>query len=384
MIAWGCKNAYTPRMRGHDALGGDRRGQATLPGHCRTGSASLLQSAALAPFMEDTLPQIAKFFGVLALLASLAAPVGAAELVDRVVAVVNGKLITLFDVNTRVADMVKQTQGVALKPDDPRLDDLRRQVLESMITDMLIESEANKLKVTVSETEIDSQIEEIKKKNNLSQQQLVTELAKEGLTLKQFRDKMRLDSIKKRLLGFMVHRKVLVTDDEIRDYYEKNKGSLSAAKSVLGPKVSGGLGFIMVPNKKQAEELRDKINSGSMSFADAARKFSIGPGRDQGGDLGDVQIKDLAPPLRSALTAVPPGQVSEPVLLDGKAVLLVQRTASAPAEKPAAPAAAAGANPSYEAAKEQIQELLYKQKFDKLFQEYIDNLRSKAVVEVKL
>ncbi|HML54115.1 MAG TPA: SurA N-terminal domain-containing protein [Solidesulfovibrio magneticus] len=332
------------------------------------------------------MPQIAKFFGVLALLASLAAPAGAAELVDRVVAVVNGKLITLFDVNTRVADMVKQTQGVALKPDDPRLDDLRRQVLESMITDLLIESEANKLKVTVSETEIDSQIEEIKKKNNLSQQQLVTELAKEGLTLKQFRDKMRLDSIKKRLLGFMVHRKVLVTDDEIRDYYEKNKGSLSAAKSVLGPKVSGGLGFIMVPNKKQAEELRDKINSGSMSFADAAKKFSIGPGRDQGGDLGDVQIKDLAPPLRSALTAVPPGQVSEPVLLDGKAVLLVQRTASAsaPAEKPVAPAAAAGSNPSYEAAKEQIQELLYKQKFDKLFQEYIDNLRSKAVVEVKL
>ncbi len=334
--------------------------------------------------MEDTLPQIAKFFGVLALLASLAAPAGAAELVDRVVAVVNGKLITLFDVNTRLADMVQQTQGVALKPDDPRLDDLRRQVLESMITDLVIESEATKLKLTVSETEIDSQIEEIKKKNNLTQQQFVTELAKEGLTLKQFRDKLRVDSIKKRLLGFMVHRKVLVTDDEIRDYYEKNKGSLSAAKSVLGPKVSGGLGFIMVPSKKQAEELRAKINAGSMTFADAAKKFSIGPGRDQGGDLGDVQVKDLAPPLRSALTAVPPGQVSEPVLLDGKAVLLVQRTASAPAEKPAAPATPAGSNPSYEAAKDQIQELLYKQKFDKLFQEYIDNLRSKAVIEVKL
>ena len=330
------------------------------------------------------MPQIAKFFAVLALLASLAAPAGAAELVDRVVAVVNGKLITLFDVNTRLADMVQQTQGVALKPDDPRLDDLRRQVLESMITDLVIESEATKLKLTVSETEIDSQIEDIKKKNNLTQQQFVTELAKEGLTLKQFRDKLRVDSIKKRLLGFMVHRKVLVTDDEIRDYYEKNKGNLSTAKSVLGPKVSGGLGFIMVPNKKLAEELRAKINSGSMTFADAAKKFSIGPGRDQGGDLGDVQVKDLAPPLRSALTAVPPGQVSEPVILDGKDVLLVQRAASAPAEKPAAPATPAGSNPSYEAAKDQIQELLYKQKFDKLFQEYIDNLRSKAVIEVKL
>lgn len=336
--------------------------------------------------MEDTLPHLPKFLCALALLAVLAAPAApanAAELVDRVVAVVNGKLITLFDVNSRVVELVARTQGVTLKPGDPRGDELRRQVLDSMITDLLIEQEAAKLKVNVSETEIDSQIDDLKKKNSLTQQQLVAELAKEGLTLKQFREKMHDDSIKKRLLGFMVHRKVLVTDDEIRDYYEKNKGSLSTAKSVLGPKTTGGLGFIMVPTKKQAEELRDKINSGAMTFADAAKKFSIGPGRDQGGDLGDVQAKDLAGPLRDALTAAPAGQVSQPVMLDGKAVLLVQRSAQAAPAMPAAPVAAP-AGTSYEAAKEQIQELLYKQKFDKLFQEYMDNLRSKAVIEVKL
>ena len=329
------------------------------------------------------MPHLPKFLCVLALLAALIAPAGAAELVDRVVAVVNGKLITLFDVNTRVVELVQRTQGVTLKPDDPRGDELRRQVLDSMITDLLIEQEAAKLKVNVSETEIDSQIDELKKKNSLTQQQLVAELAKEGLTLKQFHDKLRDDSVKKRLLGFMVHRKVLVTDDEIRDYYEKNKGSISTAKTVLGPKISGTLGFIMVPSKKQAEELRAKINAGSMTFADAAKKFSVGPGRDQGGDLGDVQVKDLAAPLRDALTAAPAGQVSEPVMLDGKAVLLVQRSAQAAPVKPAAPAAEpAGA--SFEGAREQVQEMLYKQKFDKLFQEYMDNLRSKAVIEVKL
>lgn len=315
----------------------------------------------------------------------MAASAGATELVDRVVAVVNGKLITLFDVNTKVVDVVQRTQGVTLKPGDPRADELRRQVLESMITEMLIEQEAARLKISVSETEIDSQIDELKKKNSLTQQQLQAELAKEGLTLKDFRQRMREDSMRKRLLGFMVHRKVLVTDDEVRDYYEKNKGSLPTTKSLLGPKVSGNIGFIMVPSKKLAEELRGKINSGSMSFADAAKKFSIGPGRDQGGDLGDVQAKDLAAPLRDALNAAPAGQVSEPVMLDGKAVLLVQRAGqAAPAQPAPAPVAAAPAGSSYEAAREQIQEMLYKQKFDKIFQEYIDNLRSKAVIEVKL
>lgn len=318
------------------------------------------------------------------MLLALATTASAAEqLVDRVVAVVNGKLITLFDLDTRVADLMQRTQGVTFKPNDPMADEVRRQVLDSMITDMLIESEAARLKINVSETELDNQIDELKKKNNMNQQQLVAELAKEGMTLADFRKRMRQDNMKKRLLGYMVHRKVLVTDDEIRDYYEKNKDSLSTARSITGPKVSGNIGFIMVANTKQAEELRAKINSGSISFAEAAKKFSIGPGRDQGGDLGDVQVKDLAPPLRDALKAAPPGQVSAPVMLDGKAVLLTMRTpgAAAPAKPAPAPTAA---GPSYESVKDQIQETLYKAKFDKLFQEYIDNLRSKAVVEVKL
>ncbi|MFP5259780.1 MAG: SurA N-terminal domain-containing protein [Acidobacteriota bacterium] len=334
--------------------------------------------------MEDTLPRLQKILCIFGLLVAMAASAGAAELVDRVVAVVNGKLITMFDVDNRVVEVVQRTQGITLKPGDPRLDELRRQMLESMITELLIEQEAARMKINVSETEIDSQIDELKKKNSLTQQQFVAELAKEGLTLKQFRQRIRDDSMRKRLLGFMVHRKVLVTDDEVRDYYEKNKGNLPSTKSILGPKMSGNIGFIMVPSKKQADELRAKINSGAMSFADAAKKFSIGPGRDQGGDLGDVQAKDLAAPLRDALKAAPAGQVSEPVMLDGKAVLLKQRTDKGDLAQPAPAPVAAASGSSYEQAREQIQELLYKQKFDKIFQEYIDNLRSKAVIEVKL
>ncbi|MGE4536447.1 MAG: SurA N-terminal domain-containing protein [Desulfovibrio sp.] len=329
------------------------------------------------------MPRLPKCLVIISLLVALSGLAHAAQLVDRVVAVVNGKLITLFDLDSRVADLVQRTQGISFAPGDPRAEELRRQVLESMINDILIEQEAARLKITVSETELDSQIDELKKKNNLTQAQFQVELAKEGLTLKEFRKRMREDSMKKRLLGFMVHRKVLVTDDEIRDYYEKNKGSLPTSRSILGPKVSGNISFIMVPSKKQAEELRQKISAGTITFADAARKFSVGPGRDQGGDLGDVQVKDLAPPLRDALTAVPAGQVSQPVMLDGKAVLLKLRTGNAPAPAKA-PQPAAAAGPSFESVRNQIQETLYKQKFDKLFQDYMDNLRSKAVIEVKL
>jgi peptidyl-prolyl cis-trans isomerase SurA len=331
------------------------------------------------------LPRPLKVLCIVAFCLSLGLSAQAAELVDRVVAVVNGKLITLFDVNARVTELLQRTQGVAFKPDDPRNAELQREVLDSMINDILIEQEAERLKLKVSETEIDTQIDEIKKKNNMTEQQLKAELLKEGMTFSQFREKMRKDNVKKRLLGYMVQRKAMVTDDEVRDYYEHNKGSISTQKSILGPTVSGGLGFIMVADKKAAEDLRAKISSGAISFADAARRYSIGPGREQGGNLGDVQAKDLAPPLRDALAAVKPGQVTQPVLLDGKAVILIQNKPGQEAFKPAAPKpAATAADPSLDSVREQIQEILYRQKVEKLFQEYISNLRSKAVVDVRL
>jgi peptidyl-prolyl cis-trans isomerase SurA len=336
--------------------------------------------------LEDALPRLPKLCVVVGLLCFLASPLGAAQLVDRVVAVVNGQLITLFDLNTRINALMERTQGMSVKPSDPQYAELQQQVLDSMINDLLIEQEAKRLKVTVSETELDSQINEIKKKNGLTQQQLKDELLKEGMTLKQFREKMREENVKKRLLGYMVHRKVVVTDDEIRDYYEKNKGTIPTQKSIVGAKISGNIGFIMVGSMKQAEDLQSRIASGAISFTDAAKRYSIGPGREQGGILPDVQIKDLAPSLREALAAVPAGQVTKPVHLDGKAVLLVLRTGQETAVKPAAPAkpAAAAADAGLDSVKEQIQELLYKEKFDKIFQEYIDKLRSKAVLEVKL
>lgn len=331
---------------------------------------------------EVTLPRPLKLLVVMGLCLCFALSAQAAELVDRVVAVVNGKLITLFDVNARVTDLLQRTQGVAFKPDDPRNAELQRQVLDSLINDILIEQEAARLKVTVSETELDSQVDALKKKNNLTQQQLKNELLKEGMTLNQFRDRLRKDNVKKRLLGYMVHRKAVVSDEEIRDYYEQNKATLTAQRSILGAKVSGGIGFIMVPTKKNAEDLRNKINSGALSFADAAKRYSIGPGREQGGSLGDVQAKDLAPPLREALAAVPQGQVTQPVLLDGKAVILVYNKPGQNA-KPAV-AKPVAAEPSLDSVRDKIEEILYQQKVEKLFQEYISNLRSKAVVDVRM
>ncbi|WP_256128243.1 peptidylprolyl isomerase [Desulfolutivibrio sulfoxidireducens] len=305
------------------------------------------------------------------------------ELVDKVVAMVNGQIITLFELNSKVEKLLSKTEGISLSPKDPEYAELQRRILDSMINDILLKQAAAKLKITVSETEISAKINEIKKDNKMTETQFREQLAKEGLTRKEFEQSLETEAIKHQIVGYMVNKRILVTDDELRAYYDQMGGDIPEARETLTRKTPGTIGFLMVASATEAEALRKKIAAGQISFADAARKFSIGPGKDQGGDLGDVSIEDLAPPLRQALQAVPAGEVTKPVSLDGKAVLLVRKTGGDAPPVAAEPVAARGSQ-SFEQARDRVYDMLYREKFEKLFQEYMATLRAKAVVDVRL
>jgi len=339
----------------------------------------------LATFLEDHLSRLSNYVLAFVLTAVLAGTSHAYELVDRVVGVVNGDIITLFEVNDELSKLLLKTQGV--KPDvtDPQFDPLRRQLLDNMVNDHLLRQEAARVNLTISDTEVQQMINDIKKKNNMNEQQFNAQLAKEGLTRKEFEENLRLDSLRKQIIGYMVNRKIIVTDEEIAAFNASNNGQIPLTPSLSG-KTPGNIGLIMVPTMKDAENIRKMIQGKQLTFEEAAKKFSQGPGREQGGFLGDITMKDLAPALREAISSVPRGEVAAPVMLDGKAVLLIDRpkgdAPKAQEPQPAQPAAASGdISPEL---KNQIYEVLYKQKFDKLFQEYMEKLRDKSVVEIRL
>lgn len=320
-------------------------------------------------------------FAVLLLAVAVQAP--AVELVDKVVAVVNGQLITLFELNSKVEKLLSKTEGISISPNDPDYAELQHRILDSMINDILLKQAAEKLKITVSETEITAKINEIKKENKMSETQFREQLAKEGLTRKEFEQSLETEAIKHQIVGYMINKRILITDEELRAYYDRMGGQLPDARQTLTHRTPGTIGFLMVASVAEAEALRKKIAAGQISFADAARKYSIGPGKDQGGDLGDVSVEDLAPPLRQALQGVSAGEVTTPVPLDGKAVLLVRKAGGEAPAAPVEPVAVQGSQ-SFEQARDRVYDMLYREKFEKLFQEYMGTLRSKAVVDVRL
>ena len=100
--------------------------------------------------------------------------------------------------------------------------------------------------------------------------------------------------------------RVRVTDDEVKKFYDENPDQFE-----------GGLTFnashILVDTEEEAAEIRLKLESGELSFEDAARKYSSCPSKAQGGELGDFAHGQMVPEFEEACAGMEPGELSEPV-----------------------------------------------------------------------
>ena len=139
----------------------------------------------------------------------------ATEVIDRIVAVVNDDLITLSDLNRYIS---------SIPPGTAEID--RDRVLNDLVEQMILEQEAAKLGITVSDPEIDMSIENIRTKAGMSHELMEEMLKKENLTKEQFRKQWRLQIISGKLVNSIVKGRVAVTDDEIENLYKEYYGNI--------------------------------------------------------------------------------------------------------------------------------------------------------------
>jgi len=173
--------------------------------------------------MTRYLQKSLKFVACLALLSFLVAPEAAvAGVVDRVAAKVNDEIITLSEVRERAEVMLGQiskTPGMAV-PDD---DVLVKEALKGLIHEKLQIQEAKKSGIEVSDLNVTKAVEDIKRRNNLTQEVLEEMLAQEGRTLEQYKEKV----IKKQIMlsqvvNFQMRNAGEVGKKQIRRHYQDN------------------------------------------------------------------------------------------------------------------------------------------------------------------
>lgn len=122
--------------------------------------------------------------------------------------------------------------------------------------------------------------------------------------------------------------------------------------------------------KAQADDLLAQIKKGA-DFAELARKFSQDPGSaPNGGDLGFFSKGQMVQPFEQAAFNLKPGQMSGVVETPfGFHIIRVSETK-------------AGRDMAYEEVKAQIADFLKQQMRDKKSQEFVDQLKAKAKVQI--
>jgi peptidyl-prolyl cis-trans isomerase SurA len=282
----------------------------------------------------------------------------AAQVVDRIVAVVNGEIITYVDLQQRLRLIMGRT------PDANTAARIAPQVLDEMINDIILRQEAERLQVDVSDSEVENEIRQFKVRHRMTEDDFAQSLRVQGLTEEQFRESSRQDIIKHKIINYMVRRKVVVTQEEIDAYMEKNGAEMNTERVL-------DLQILAVVDADQATALREGILAGELSFAQAVERYSMGPKTDDG-VMRDVRWSDLADPWREALRDLEAGDMSRPTMIQERWVILklLERTEEARQDQAVS--------------EEEVREAILRPKLEERFKEYMSGLRDKAVIDKRL
>ncbi len=323
----------------------------------------------------NTIPALITKTFALILVVSFSLPsVMAQEVVDRVVAVVNEDVITLSEL-TEMALSLNPTSTQTLN---------ERELLDKMIEQKLFEQEAEKRGITVSEAELDASIEGVRQRYNLNDEQMADVLKKQGLTPEGFREQWRVQTLGNKLLESQLKNKIVVTDDEIRRYYERNYlGSGSSGAALEEEKVR--IAHIMISYKTQdarevAEQVADLAKSGE-DFDNLAEKFSDDESSaDNGGDLGYFKKGDLIDSMEYAVVATPVGSITGPVESPAGYHIIKVLERSEPDYYTGSDAELVAIEDS---TKDEIRETLMREKAQNQLKTWLETMRENAYIENK-
>src|SRR6478672_7695769 len=291
------------------------------------------------------------------------------ELVEKILVRVNDRLITNSEFEKRV-DVSTHAPGA---PTD--VSQIKRDVLQDLIKEKLLEERAKEMGVTAADDEIEAAVERVKRQYNLAtDQEFDAALASSNMTREDLKRQMRQTIILQKVIGRDVTSKLDISEDMLRLEYERQKEKLyrvpeQARVSEIVIRFAPQDAAARERAVARLEEARAKLAAGT-SFAELAKEYSEGNARDRGGDLGTVSKGELLPALDAAVFGEPPQEYPPPAL-QPRSIHLFRVTDRKPAGfKPFADVS--------EDLKKRIGENLY----DKRFGEYVEKLRRDAFVKI--
>ncbi|RJP54877.1 MAG: hypothetical protein C4549_09190 [Deltaproteobacteria bacterium] len=301
----------------------------------------------------------------------------AAETIDRVVAIVNGEVITLTELNEAVSFTLKDTEGT-INFDGAEKDpaEIKRKVLDRLIDNKLIEQETKKMGIVVYEKEIDNALENIQKENSISRKELVEKLESKGLSLEKYKEQIKRGMEKMMLVNREIKSRVVVNEDELRKYYTENMDSFKVITEVRVQHI-----LLSIPPNADEAKIKDVYEkarellvklSNKEDFGKLAEMYSQDISLDSGGDMGWFKRGEVTPFLEKVVFSLKVGEVSD-IIRSGLGLHIVKLMDRKEE----------GVRP-FEEVRDEIKDTIYVKKVEKEFKEWSEGLRKRSFIKVKL
>lgn len=298
------------------------------------------------------------------------------KVIDRVAAVVNDEVISLFELNQEMRPYLERMKSLGYSPEQEVAAKykLREDVLNQLIDKKITDQEIKRVNITVSEKEIDNTIERVKERGFRTEEDLVEALKSQGMTLEEYRSRVKEQILRSKLVNMEVKSKIVITKEDIADYYQSHGDEYRFEKKYHLRNILLAVSPLADQSEKDAVKkkmlsVRSQFLAGK-PFAELAVQYSESPTAENGGYLGAFEFKELNQALQDALKETKVGGITDTLDTEqGYQLFYIDKITQSPGR-------------SLEEAAAEIEEKLYNEVVNREFQSWLSNLRKKSVIKV--
>lgn len=307
-----------------------------------------------------------------AIIAVTVAPAASCLIIDRIVAVVNDEVITQREVAHLLVPIYEEYKreytGERL---EGKVAEAENMVIDQLIDDKLILSEAKRQGVEAKDKEIALKLQTIKDKFE-TEERFREALAQENISLSELRNRIKNDIIKSKLVRKEMGIKVEMTPSEVRRYYDEHIADFVETEKV---KVYN----ILIKKEKERtknealfliKRIKEFINLGD-NFEALAKEYSEGPNAKKGGLLGLIEKGGMIKEIDDVIFSLKTGDVSD-IVESPLGYHIFKVTEKIPARQI-----------EFDAVKQDIEDLIYKEKVNKKMKKWLKELRKNAYISIK-
>ncbi|HNS56164.1 MAG TPA: peptidylprolyl isomerase [Smithellaceae bacterium] len=300
-----------------------------------------------------------------------------AEVADRIIAVVNDEVITLKEYNEALQPYLQKIEEAYQGKDKAIVvKQTKDAILQRLIDNLLIEYEAKKRGTNIKDEEVMNVLKDMLTRQNLEMKDYLKKLAKEGTSLEAVKSEIRSQLMRMRLMRLEVKSKILVSDQEIGEYYDRHRDEYEGKEAVRIKQIL----LLISPNSSAAAVAKLKEDAGKIqkralggeSFDALAAKYSQGPAAAQGGDVGFIEKGGMIPEIEKAAFSLPQGQVSHVIQSSVGFHIIKVIDKRGAGHKPIT------------AVREEIKAKLEDEKLEKKYDEWITSVRKRSHIDVRL